>query len=141
MSRSILRRPSPSKETDPVLAKHRSQHPRRVGLVIAALMVAILVVAFVVPAAANAGPSQNVIMGQVTGPNSIPLAHVKVQVLSGSTVVAQTMTGWKGNYYVSVPAGTYDVKFSRYSFEVLTDAAVVVAAPSTTLNATLTPGP
>ena len=79
--------------------------------------------------------------GQVTKAGAIPLAHVKVEVLSGSTVVAKTTTGWNGKYRVSVPAGTYDVKFSRPGYETLTDSAVVVSAPSTTLDATLTKGP
>ena len=55
--------------------------------------------------------------------------------------MAKTKTDWKGNYWVSLPAGTYDVKFSRYGYETLTTSAVVVSAPSTTLNATLTPLP
>ena len=56
------------------------------------------------------------LMGQVTDAGAVPLGHVKVKVLSGATVVAQAKTDWKGNYWVSLPAGTYDVKFSRYGY-------------------------
>ena len=77
------------------------------------------------------------LVGQVTKAGPIPLAGVKVEVLSGSTVVAKTMTGWGGYYRVAVAAGTYDVRFSRTGYETLVDPGVVVAAPSTTLDATL----
>ena len=114
-------------------------------MIAVAFIVAIMAVAFVAPAAASAHPSahptQDVLTGQVTDAGALPLSHVKVKVMSGTTVVAQAKTDWKGNYWVTLPAGSYDVKFSRYGFETLTTPAVVVSAPSTTLNATLTPLP
>jgi hypothetical protein len=79
-----------------------------------------------------------ILSGQVTRAGGLALPGVQVQVLNGSTVVAHTETGWLGQYRVFVPAGTYDVKFTRHGYEELVKAAVVVGAPSTTLDAAMT---
>ena len=76
--------------------------------------------------------------GQVTDSiTMMPLAGVKVKVMMGTTVVAWAKTDFSGHYKVYVAAGTYDVTFSRYFYETLTDAAVVVTGPATTLDAAL----
>ena len=77
--------------------------------------------------------------GQVTKAGAIPLAHVKVEVLERLDRGGSDQDRLEGQLPASPsPAGTYDVKFSRPGYETLTDSAVVVSAPSTTLDATLT---
>ena len=141
MSPQILRPPTPPEKTDSQFSGHRPQR-RRAGVLIAVLVAAILLVALALPATANAFTPQPMLKGQVTAAGSLmPLAGVKVQVMSGTTVIAQTFTGWNGFYHVSVAAGTYDVQFSRKGYETLTDTAVIVTGPMTTLNAQLTAAP
>ena len=116
----------------------RSPHRRIVVLVGIVLLAAILAVALAAPASANPG-SQPLLSGQVTDSTTMmPLAGVHVQVLTGTTVVAQAWTNFAGNYWVHAPAGTYTVTFSRYPYQMVTDTAVVVSGPTTTLNASLT---
>jgi hypothetical protein len=110
---------------------------RTILLIAAVVLVAsILMVALIAPATAHKG-ARPMLTGTVTGEGSEPVGGVRVQVLSGTTVVARGETNDKGQYRIGVPVGTYDVAFSARTYETLIDAAVVVTDPSTTLDAAL----
>jgi hypothetical protein len=113
-----------------------------VGILIAALAMAIVIVALVAPAAANActDSDKDLLVGQVTREGGTPVAYVQVKVLNGDTIVAEATTNWEGKYRVYVPAGVYRVKFLKYGYEP-GFAEVEVTAPSTTLNMVLTKAP
>ena len=110
---------------------------QRRGLLLAALVAAVVLMALAATAVASATTSP-VLTGKVTGVGGAALANARVQVLSGTTVVAQTETGRLGNYAVYVAAGTYDVKISHGTYMTQDNPTVAVAAPTTTLDAALT---
>ena len=111
----------------------------RTALIIggAMLLLAVLLVALVAPASAHRGYKPT-LTGTVTGEGGVALSGAHVQVLSGGTVVAKAITNRYGVYRARVAAGTYDVTFDCKTYALLTDSAVAVAEPSTTLDASLT---
>jgi hypothetical protein len=111
----------------------------RTALIIggAMLLVAVLLVALAAPASAHRGYKPT-LTGTVTGEGGTALRGVHVQVLSGGTVVAKAITNRDGVYRARVAAGTYDVSFECKTYATLTDSAVAVGEPSTTLDASLT---
>jgi Carboxypeptidase regulatory-like domain len=100
-------------------------------------MMAILI-ALIAPAAANACPDVNkqILSGTVTKDGGDPIAYVKVKILQGDTVVAETKTNWKGQYRVYLPTGEYRVFFTKYGYE-QGFGEIAVAAPGATLDMTL----
>jgi hypothetical protein len=80
-----------------------------------------------------------VLTGKVTGAEGVALRNTIVKIKNGTTLVAFAKTNRNGVYTVYVAAGTYDVTFWHWGYAPLTDTGVVTVAPSTTLDAALTP--
>ena len=75
----------------------------------------------------------------VTG-NSI--AGASVHLLSGSTLVAVTLTDVNGHYaFNAIPPGTYTLRVSATNYQTLMDSIVVVNAQNTIANEVLQPLP
>lgn len=75
----------------------------------------------------------------VTG-NSI--AGASVYLLSGSTLIAVTLTDENGYYaFSSIPAGTYTLRASALGYQTLIDSIVVVNEQNTSANEALQPLP
>jgi hypothetical protein len=102
----------------------------------AMLLIAVLLVALVAPAAADRSYKPT-LTGTVTGEGGAALPGAHVQVLSGGMVVAKAVTNGDGVYRARVAAGTYDVIFDCKTYATLTESAVTVTEPSTALDASL----
>jgi hypothetical protein len=77
------------------------------------------------------GGTFGTLSGTVTGSGG-PLAGAAVEALSGGSIKATASTGADGQYSLSVPPGTYDVRASRMSRITSTVSGQAVAANSTT---------
>ena len=69
------------------------------------------------------------IIGKVTkSDGETPLANAIVQVISGTTIIASTVTNTAGNYLIEVTPGTYDVKVVLAGYISQTTPRVIVEA-------------